>query len=401
MKNVIMISVLLLLVSSCKCGRKTNIDSDSASFTLSEPYTVVKVSSKKNSVFSLKIDDLSDEVRVPLSSLVESVEIVKLDNSEEALIGGNQGVSVYDNYILVKGYNQSPFKLFDKKGKFLNSIGAYGRGPNEYLNVYDYHLDEENEVIYILPWQSDKLLRYDLKGKPLPTITLVQQAPKGVFSVDTKAERVSVFVLPFSTAPLVAWVQDFDGNVISKIPTGPLALHPDYSNEVSNTRNTDNFDVFIFQFGGKLPDTLYHYSPKGVLQPKLALDFGSDETALHSLRELPNHYMGSIMDVKKLSKYTSTTTENLCFIVDKKTLKSSVFQLLNDYVSGEVIDYPIYKFTNGYFVNNYDPAILIEDIEKGLESKTVSEQHKNKMREILAGIKESDNNYIFYAKLKK
>ena len=401
MKNVIVISVLLLLVSSCKCERNANNNSDSASSSMSATSTDVKGSSNNNGVFSMIVNDLSDEVKIPLSSLVESVEIIKLDNSEEALIGGNQGVSVYNNYILVKGYNQSPFKLFDKKGKFLTSIGAYGRGPNEYLNVYDYNLDEENEVIYILPWQSDKLLRYDLKGKPLPTIPLVQKSPKGVFCVDTKAERVSVFVLPFSTAPLVAWIQDFDGNVISKTPSGPLALRPDYSNEVISTRNTDNFDVFISQFGGKLPDTLYHYSSNGILQPKLTLDFEGDETALHSLRELPNHYMGSIMDIKRLSERTSIATVNLSFIVDKKTLKSSVFQLLNDYVSGDIIDYPTYRFRSGYFVNNYDPAILIEDIEKGLESKTLSEQQKNKMRELLATVKESDNNYIFCGKLKK
>ena len=92
MKNVIVISVLLLLVSSCKCERNANNNSDSASSSMSATSTDVKGSSNNNGVFSMIVNDLSDEVKIPLSSLVESVEIIKLDNSEEALIGGNQGV---------------------------------------------------------------------------------------------------------------------------------------------------------------------------------------------------------------------------------------------------------------------------------------------------------------------
>ena len=87
----------------------------------------------------------------------------KLDNQDEALIGGWVRTTVSDNYILVSNKKQTPYKLFTRDGKFVTTIGAYGEGPNEYANTYAEQLDEAHDRIYILPWQSNKLLVFDLK----------------------------------------------------------------------------------------------------------------------------------------------------------------------------------------------------------------------------------------------
>ena len=117
-----------------------------------------------DSVWVCDFSKLKDTVTLPLSAIAEEFQVVKLDNSDEALVPAG-GVLVSDNYILVYGRQQTPFKLFDKFGRFLANIGSFGQGPGEYQLVYDAQIDEASERIYILPWNAKALLAYDLKGQ--------------------------------------------------------------------------------------------------------------------------------------------------------------------------------------------------------------------------------------------
>ena len=107
---------------------------------------------------SCNLKSLKDTVDIPLSYLTEELQVVQLDNRDEALVGGWVRTTVSDNYILVSNNKQTPYKLFTRDGKYITNIGAYGQGPNEYGNTYAEQLDEAHNRIYILPWQSDKLL---------------------------------------------------------------------------------------------------------------------------------------------------------------------------------------------------------------------------------------------------
>ena len=171
-----------------------------------------------------KLDDVID---LPLSLLAEEMQIVKLDNRDEALVSGGMGsTTITDNYILVRNKRQNPYKLFDKQGKFMANIGSYGQGPNEYLNVYDEYLDETNKQIFILPWTTNKILRFDFEGEPMEPIVLPYIVPKGKIMVNEKEKTVSVVSLPFKgSVPLVAWKQDFKSNMLDSVVAGHLSLN--------------------------------------------------------------------------------------------------------------------------------------------------------------------------------
>ena len=85
-----------------------------------------------DSMWVCNLSALKDTVVLPLSYFADELQIVKLDNRDEALVPV-RNVIVSDNYILVWGKDQTPFKLFDKSGKFLANVGAFGQGPGEYL----------------------------------------------------------------------------------------------------------------------------------------------------------------------------------------------------------------------------------------------------------------------------
>ena len=145
------------------------------------PIVGKRILTSTGTLISCDLKALKDTVDIPLSYLTEELQIVKLDNRDEALVGGWVRTTVSDNYILISNKKQIPYKLFTRDGKFITTIGAYGEGPNEYANTYVEQLDEAHDRIYILPWQSNKLLVFDLKGNPQPSIPLCLRVPKGQF----------------------------------------------------------------------------------------------------------------------------------------------------------------------------------------------------------------------------
>ena len=360
-----------------------------------------KVMIGNSELISCDLAKLKDTVDIPLSYLVEDLQMIRLDNRDEALVG-NSFTTFTGKHILVRNNRHNPYKLFNTKGEFITAIGSYGQGPNEYLNVYDDWVDEETGQIFILPWQSNKLLRFDLQNNALEPIPLKYRAPKGKFFVNTKESTVSVFLLPFAGSPVVAWTQDFNGNMIDSIPAGHLAVPFDYSNEVLSNKNTAGFDCFLFTFFEQRSDSLYHYNiVDNRLDPKFTLDFKDRSWKIHSYQELPLHFIGDVTVVKKLSDNISTTEEPANFIVDKKTLRGGFYKLFNDFLGGVPIEgWP--SFYKGYYVWNVDPGELADLLTKHLDkNNTLTEKDREELTDLLDSIDENDNNYLFYGKLRQ
>ena len=396
--NLFFFSLLLvggMILTACNSGKMSELNNVDV--------VAEKVKIGNSELISCDLTKLKDTVNLPLSLFAEELRLVKLDNKDEALVGGDYGYTVVtDNYILVRNNRNNPFKLFDKKGKFLTAIGSYGQGPNEYLNVYDEWMDEKSNQIFILPWQTDKVLRFNLQGQPLDPIPLKYRAPKGRIFVDAGKSQISVFLLPFAGIPVVAWTQDFNGNMIDSIPAGHLAIKPDFSNEVISNKNTDKFDCSLSTFFELRPDTLYHYNTTThMFDPKFTLDFKDKPLKIHWYEELPNHFTGNVTVEKKLSEYVSTSEEPAKFIVDKNTLKGTFYKMHNDYLGDMPLEeWP--QFHNGYYVRNIDPGELAEKLEKQLKANTsMSEKERARLQKMLDEIDENDNNYVFIGKLKK
>ena len=261
------------------------------------PVVGKRISTPTGTLISCDLKALKDTVDIPLSYLTEELQIVKLDNRDEALIGGWVRTTVSDNYILVSNKKQTPYKLFTRDGKFVTTIGAYGEGPNEYANTYAEQLDEAHDRIYILPWQSNKLLVFDLKGNPQPSIPLCLRVPKGQFKVDTKKSEVTVTTLPFQGTPAVVWIQDFEGKRKNFIPALHLMVPRDFSNEVFMDKNTSDYSVMLMTIvPSPRVDSLYHYnSQQNRLEARFTVSYpNKEEIPWHGYTEYPRHFVGDV-----------------------------------------------------------------------------------------------------------
>ncbi|MBQ8443559.1 MAG: 6-bladed beta-propeller [Bacteroides sp.] len=352
-----------------------------------------------------RYDLLTDTVDIPLSDLVEELQFVKLDNREEALVG-MAPLYISDNYILVGKGNQVPFKLFRRDGKFINKVGSIGQGPGEYQNIYDVQIDEKHGRIYLLPWITNRILVYNMEGKYETYIPLNMKqenlmVPKGIFRVDADRNRVEVVLLPFNHLPVVAWVQDMEGNIIGEIPSGHLKIRPDFSNEVSSSKVTDALDFHLSTFFEVRQDTLYHLDNEQVkLLPRFTMDFGTADVKLHSFYELPMHYYGFVADMKQTNDYIFDYDQQRYFIVDKTSGRGNYCRIYNDYLGDEQVTWIVGQ--NGYYTRMVEPSVLAEEIDKTLrEHPSLDAERRKKLETFRASIDEDDNNYVFFGKQKR
>ena len=353
-------------------------------------------------------EKLTDSIRIPLSQLVEDLEIVRLENKDEAYVR-NTSIRISDNYILLHSSRNMPFKLFDRKGKFVCDIGSVSRLPGGYSQIYDFQLDEAHNRIYLMPWNATELKVYDLQGHVQPSIPLNSpdekpwKLPKSVFHVDGDKQEVTVFTLPWENNPRMVWVQDFQGRVLKEQAPTPFNLTNTYSYEIHHNYNTPHFDFSLLDFAPQKEDTLYHYeSATNRLLPAFTLDFPEGKIQIHDHQELPTCIVGTLIErMEEVGLTTTETRDHIDFIVDKRTLRGGRYQVYNDFL-GNIPVYWMDESRHGYYARNLSPAMLKEELEAALHQSDLTPSMRQKVSHLLESIDvERDNNYLMIGKLKQ
>lgn len=385
-----MMGIACSLLMACSSTQKDYLDE--------MPVIAEKVALPTGDLIVCDLAKATDTLDIPLSRLTEELQIVPLDNRDEALVGGWVRTTVSDNYILVSNNRQIPYKLFGRDGKFICTVGSFGQGPNEYQLTYAEQLDEQHDRIYIMSWNADKILVFDLKGNPQPYIPLNTRVPKGKFRVNTADSTVVVTTLPFEGSPEVVWVQDMHGNRKQSVAPGHLMAPRDFSNEVMDARNTSAYDVMLLTIMPEAKqDSLYHYNlEKNRLEPRFTTLFTGEKMPWHGYTELPHHFMGDVSFPVQVSETSFQGSAPAYYIVDKTTLKGNFMRLKNDFL--HISAWP--SFSNGYYTANMEPMALKEQLEEALKEENLDESVQARIKACLSSLDENGNNVILLAKLK-
>ena len=212
-KIIYYVSITLLTVVS-SCGNKeTNV---SRKLTLDNcPVIAQVINLQGDPVTDLDFSSVKDTFNLPLSSLLSSFQVIRLENSEDALTAAGQDthIAVSDHYILVKSFRAgSSCKLYNRNGDFIRKISSQGQGPDEYnLSIYDQYLDEyvyskiwaelsskDKEILSVISesgYQSVKDIREKLDMKPeLFSVYRDRLKRKGV--IDTRQYGKIAMALP-------------------------------------------------------------------------------------------------------------------------------------------------------------------------------------------------------------
>ncbi|WP_455761504.1 6-bladed beta-propeller [Phocaeicola coprophilus] len=356
---------------------------------------------------------VKESVRIPFSMWVDSLEVIKLDNStEEALVGDTRLVDVSDNYI---GINVAhfPYRLFTRQGKFVASIGSVGQGPGEY-NILNggCQIDEAHNRVYLLPWATEQILVYDFQGNSIGTIPLAYLIHKGRIHVDYDRQRVTVVQLSLTrnfydggnpSPPL--WVQDLEGNIVHENRAPQLALSGGgYGPEVLYHEVTGNDAVFSIARTASDSDSLYVYRMNSNrLSPRFTTDFGS-EIPHHAYVDFGDYYLtyiwGSNTDPATMHMFTGTVVKRL--FVDKRTLRGAFYKLENDYLGGIALQK--YNQWWGWLEYGYvvcmDPGDLLGLIEERLADPKIPTGNREFLNVWKSKISPDDNSYVILGKRK-
>lgn len=233
---------------------------------------LINYSCKENSKtylkqYSININNVADS----LQSVVKSYTVLRLDNQPEAYFGFVTKFILTDQYLLFKNESKQSIIIYDKSGKYINSISKKGRGPGEYLYISDFLFDQKTKEITIC--DNDRLKKYSFKGEFISE----QKFDSEIFKV-TKMKNgnfVATKVLPTVSSQTNYYIRVLNDKleVIDKrLPIIPSGGHG-FSVEGQSYRTALNNDyAYFFSYTG---DTIYHISDINI-KPAYLLKYDRD-----------------------------------------------------------------------------------------------------------------------------
>lgn len=116
-------------------------------------FSCVKTTDKllTDKVKCYKVESSSD-IFFNWSEYVDSIEIIPLETSSNSTLGGITNGYIDENSIYLFDYSSKRLLEFDSKGRFIQSIGQRGNGPNEYKEIRDVCFTDD--CIFILDYKK-------------------------------------------------------------------------------------------------------------------------------------------------------------------------------------------------------------------------------------------------------
>lgn len=158
-KILLILNILLVLLSasSCKPKRLSSIIEKEEKSMISDSTVIIKPEKKRISSF-------------PLSKLIEEVEYIQLETSEETAMSNPTNVKFARGIFYISDIDER-LMCFDLEGKFIRKAYKKGKGRGEVIRMYDYDVDKN--YLYVLDGTKSSIIKFNHEGKfieeqPLP-----------------------------------------------------------------------------------------------------------------------------------------------------------------------------------------------------------------------------------------
>ena len=168
------VSLILCICSSCDRhkGQNTQLDLSKAEF----------------------IDFFSSyKEKIPFSAFVDTIELIPLETTNDCLIGNvNRVIFANDKYYIraTRSKQNGVILVFDKNGLFLWRLDKRGQGPDEYINLDDFAIQDQQ----LFAASYRKIQVYDSIGNYLKTIKIGDLSTKEILSAPSNKLLILNFV---------------------------------------------------------------------------------------------------------------------------------------------------------------------------------------------------------------
>jgi hypothetical protein len=383
-------------------GQNVNIVSDS----------VKRLARTVQNLKTIDLSELCNDKFADFLPLLDEYRLVKLEATDDCLIGEIRKVVLADTLIFVNdAFIANKLFLFNDKGKFIRQIGRKGQGPGEYVQVSDFYYDETTGEILLYDQFRSRIMYFDLAGKHL-------RDKKQIISYInfTKIDDEYVYKTLDNNEHIPAVDESYITVGSDSVPVKYVCL-PELKIKFGSDnlhKINDTTATFCIPFY----DTIYHYS-RGVLSAEyfIKLPKGkrlpSNFQAISSYdyekfrNEFPNseymYYKGHFLendDYFQCSIYISKKGEYI-FLYNKET--GEITGGVNGWSSDDGFEkwllYNRFISSSGkYFISAVQPDILVKYVQhyKKPDKSEILAKHP----ELLTLIAD-DNPLLFIFKLKK
>lgn len=309
--------------------------------------------------------DLDSNDKISNSEIFNTVRYIPLETNSESVIGEIKKIKVTEDYIFVSDFTSASIIIFNRKGEYVNKLSKQGRGPDEYIDIYDFDTDKNNNI-YV--GGVNKMMVYSFSGKLLRSWRL----PSHCHSFSLVNEEI---VLNFGMKSNYKFennyykgiITDLYGNVLKYCMPLNKVFHEKLN---SVTYAYDNIaTVTGYTLLKQLDNTVYNYHYKE-MQAIYEIDFGIDNFSFEGKGLSPKSQEYKM----KLMKVISDKAR----IVNLYNLKKNLFFTVSKGMQCYLVKYnkdskevkcAEYKFTRRFMLSGFPegfPQIDNIDFQKNL-----------------------------------
>lgn len=125
--------------------------------------TSIGCTSEKKSTPIIDLQNITQNKLVNLSEMLDDINIVRLETSEEIMLSDDAFFLVNERYIVA--IDQENILQFSGKGEFIRELARAGRGPDEFIRAEVYDIDDKNDILYMNHRGDSKhIIAYNLKN---------------------------------------------------------------------------------------------------------------------------------------------------------------------------------------------------------------------------------------------
>ncbi|MGW8121276.1 6-bladed beta-propeller [Roseivirga echinicomitans] len=134
-----------------------------------EKETATKVAQQANNEFKVIPLTIESEKR-KLSDLIESIEVLGLEETDEGLLSGVYNFSQANNRLVFPSGTKGDVFVYTDQGKFISTFNRQGDGPEEYGLLQSFWV--KNDTLFVHDSQRGSVNQYDIDGKYLGQLKL-------------------------------------------------------------------------------------------------------------------------------------------------------------------------------------------------------------------------------------
>lgn len=274
-----------------------------------------------------------------ISDFSEEVKMIPLEFTDKSILGEIKKVVMSDKFIFVmERTNKEGVYTFDHTGKFLYRIGSRGQGPEEFVDLFDFSINEEDGLIYLFDQPRTKVLAFTFDNKFVKDIPMNYYASRfeyqnGLFYL--YKEHASYGTPLYSLA-----IKDQNGDLVEKYypmakNAGTMYIH----DCIFRKREKD------ILFAQNLNDSVFILSKKE-LTPRYYIDYKDKTMSKEDRNDIKNHTrpainillekktLGGITDIFEIHNKVFIKNVNVIIpmltIYDKRKKEVKTFQYLED-----------------------------------------------------------------------